>query len=72
MRTTPIASERRGTEHSRTDSRFRFREINLIFAFDQDQGLSEHTEPFDALVYVMDGEVELTLSGKPHRREFAP
>ena len=38
-----------------------------IFAFDKDQGLSEHTAPFDALVYVIDGEVELTLSGKPHR-----
>ena len=38
-----------------------------IFAFDKDQGLSEHTAPFDALVYVIDGEVELTLSGKLHR-----
>jgi quercetin dioxygenase-like cupin family protein len=38
-----------------------------IFAFDKDQGLSEHTAPFDALVYVIDGEVELTLSGKSHR-----
>ncbi|MEI8174013.1 MAG: cupin domain-containing protein, partial [Deltaproteobacteria bacterium] len=38
-----------------------------IFAFDQDQGLSEHTAPFDALVYVLDGETEITISGKPHR-----
>jgi quercetin dioxygenase-like cupin family protein len=37
-----------------------------IFAFDQDQGLSEHTAPFDALVYVLDGEAEITISGKPH------
>ena len=37
-----------------------------IFAFDQDQGLSEHTAPFDALVYVLDGETEITISGKPH------
>ena len=37
-----------------------------IFAFDQDQGLSEHTAPFDALVYVLDGETEITISGKAH------
>jgi quercetin dioxygenase-like cupin family protein len=37
-----------------------------IFAFDQDQGLSEHTAPFDALVYVLDGETEIIISGKPH------
>ena len=36
-----------------------------IFAFDQDQGLSEHTAPFDAMVYVLDGEVEITISGEP-------
>jgi quercetin dioxygenase-like cupin family protein len=37
-----------------------------IFAFDEGQGLSEHTAPFDALVYVIDGEVEITISGKGH------
>ena len=36
-----------------------------LFAFDKGQGLSEHTAPFDALVYVIDGEVEITISGKP-------
>ena len=35
-----------------------------LFAFDNGQGLSEHTAPFDALVYNLDGEVEVTLSGK--------
>ena len=35
-----------------------------IFAFDEGQGLSEHTAPFDALVYIMDGEAEITISGK--------
>ena len=34
-----------------------------IFAFDQDQGLSEHTAPFDALVHVLDGEAEIIISG---------
>ncbi len=36
-----------------------------LFAFDKVQGLSEHTAPFDALVYLLDGEVEVTISGKP-------
>ncbi|OGD31761.1 MAG: cupin [Candidatus Aminicenantes bacterium RBG_19FT_COMBO_58_17] len=38
-----------------------------IFAFDEGQGLSEHTAPFDALVYVIDGETEITISGRSHR-----
>ena len=36
-----------------------------LFAFDQGQGLSEHTAPFDALVQVLDGEAEIKISGKP-------
>ena len=36
-----------------------------LFAFAQGQGLSEHTAPFDALVYLLDGESEITISGKP-------
>ena len=35
-----------------------------FFAFDKGQGLSEHTAPFDALVHVVDGEVEITISGQ--------
>jgi len=35
-----------------------------LFAFDQGQGLSEHTAPFDALVYILEGEAEVTISGK--------
>lgn len=38
-----------------------------LFAFGQEQGLSEHTAPFDALVYLLDGEAEVTISGKPLR-----
>ena len=37
-----------------------------LFAFDQGQGLSEHTAPFDALVQVHDGEVEIKISGKSY------
>lgn len=36
-----------------------------LFAFAQGQGLTEHTAPFDALVYLLDGESEITISGKP-------
>ena len=36
-----------------------------FFAFDEGQGLSEHTAPFDALVYLLDGEAEIVISGKP-------
>jgi quercetin dioxygenase-like cupin family protein len=35
-----------------------------LFAFDESQGLSEHTSPFDALIYVLDGEVAVTAAGK--------
>src|SRR5512139_993364 len=38
-----------------------------FFAFDEGQGLSEHTAPFDALVYLLDGEAEVVISGKPFR-----
>lgn len=36
-----------------------------LFAFDEGQGLSEHTAPFDAMVCVLDGEVEIKISGSP-------
>ena len=38
-----------------------------LFAFDDGQGLSEHTAPFDALAYLLEGEAEITVSGKPLR-----
>lgn len=37
-----------------------------LFAFDKGQGLSEHKTPFEALVYILDGKVEITLSGTHH------
>lgn len=36
------------------------------FAFDAGEGLSEHTAPFDALVLMIEGEAEVSISGKPH------
>ncbi|HJX13509.1 MAG TPA: cupin domain-containing protein [Dehalococcoidales bacterium] len=38
-----------------------------LFAFDKGQALSEHTAPYDALVHILDGEAEVTISGKPLR-----
>jgi len=38
-----------------------------LFAFDAGQELSEHTAPFDALVNVLEGEVEVTIAGTPIR-----
>ena len=33
-----------------------------LFSFDKGEGLSEHTAPFDALVYVVEGEAEIIIS----------
>lgn len=37
-----------------------------FFAFDKGQGLSEHSAPFDAMVQIIDGEAEITISGEKH------
>jgi quercetin dioxygenase-like cupin family protein len=37
-----------------------------LSAFDQGEGLSEHTAPFEALVFVIDGEAEVEIAGKPY------
>lgn len=37
-----------------------------LFAFDEGQGLSEHTAPFDATVTILDGEAEITVGGVVH------
>jgi quercetin dioxygenase-like cupin family protein len=36
-----------------------------IFAFDEEQGLSEHTAPFDAMAYILEGEAEIKIAGQP-------
>ena len=38
-----------------------------LFAFDAGQGLSEHTSPYDATVYILDGEAKLTIDSKEVR-----
>jgi quercetin dioxygenase-like cupin family protein len=37
-----------------------------VFAFDQGEGLSEHTAPFDALVYILEGSAHVLIDGSPH------
>jgi len=37
-----------------------------VFAFDQGEGLSEHTAPFDAVVCVLEGEAQISIDKKPH------
>ena len=34
-----------------------------LFAFDKDEGLSEHTTPFDAVVFIVDGKVDIKIDG---------
>jgi quercetin dioxygenase-like cupin family protein len=34
-----------------------------LFSFDSGQGLSEHTAPFDAVVYILDGQAKITIGG---------
>jgi quercetin dioxygenase-like cupin family protein len=38
-----------------------------FFAFDEGQGLSEHTAPYDALIYLLEGEADIIISGKSAR-----
>lgn len=37
-----------------------------LFSFDKDQGLTEHTSPFDAMVHILDGKAEIKIDGNPH------
>lgn len=61
---TDLASYQDGSVVSRQITKQEAGNVTL-FAFDQGQELSEHTAPYDALVHVLDGEVEVRISGKP-------
>ncbi len=37
-----------------------------VFAFDKEQGLSEHTAPFDAMIMILEGKAKIFIGGKPH------
>lgn len=36
-----------------------------LFSFAKGQGLTEHTSPFDAVVYILDGQAEISIGGEP-------
>ncbi|HOI59537.1 MULTISPECIES: cupin domain-containing protein [unclassified Methanoculleus] len=38
-----------------------------LFSFDEDEGLSEHTAPYDAVVTILDGECEVWVAGETHQ-----
>jgi len=65
-RLTELVDYQEGSVVSRTLIEKRTGTVTL-FAFDAGQGLSEHTAPFDALVHLLDGEAEVTISGRPLR-----
>jgi len=58
-----LASYQQGSVVSRQITKEEAGNITL-FAFDEGQELSEHTAPYDALVHVLDGEVEVRISGR--------
>lgn len=37
-----------------------------LFAFDKDESLTEHTSPYEALVFVLEGKLVVTIGGQPH------
>ena len=40
-----------------------------LFAFDQGEGLSEHTASFDAVVYIVDGKADILINGQSNLLE---
>ena len=68
LRLTELASYQDGSVVSRQITKAEAGNVTL-FAFDQDQELSEYTAPFDALVHILDGRAELKISGKPFNLE---
>ncbi len=40
-----------------------------LFAFDEGEGLSEHTAPYDALLHLLEGEAEVTIAGSKNYME---
>lgn len=66
MRLIDLADYQQGSVVSRTLIDKKAGTVTL-FAFDEGQGLSEHTAPFDAMVYLLEGEAEIVISGRPLR-----
>ena len=64
LRTADLVAYQEGAVVSRTLINQKTGTVTL-FAFDQGQELSEHTAPYDALAQVLDGETEISISGRP-------
>ena len=62
-RLTDLVDYQQGSVVSRTIMKEKTGTVTA-FAFDEGQGLSEHTAPYDALVHVIDGEAKITVSGE--------
>lgn len=65
VRALDLAAYQPGAVVSRTLVKRQAATITL-FAFDEGQGLSEHTTPFDALVHVLEGDAAITIAGHPY------
>jgi quercetin dioxygenase-like cupin family protein len=64
VRTAELVNYQEGAVVSRTLFKRATGTVTL-FAFDEGQGLSEHTTPFDALAQVLEGEAVITIFGTP-------
>jgi len=75
-----VRSKRKSTEPVRLADTLQYQEGSVVsktiidkkagtitvFAFDKNQGLSEHKAPYDALMQALEGEAEIIISGKKH------
>jgi quercetin dioxygenase-like cupin family protein len=68
LRLSELVSYQEGTVVSRTLVKHPTGTVT-VFAFDAGQGLTEHTAAFDALVQILEGRAEITISDKPYRVE---
>ena len=66
VRLTDLVNYQAGSVVSRTIVKRATGTVTL-FAFDEGQGLSEHTAAFDAVAHILEGEAEITVSGKSLR-----
>ena len=66
IRTEALTAYQEGTVISRTLIDKKIGTVT-VFAFDEGQGLSEHTVPYDAFIQILDGTAEVTIDGTPHR-----
>jgi quercetin dioxygenase-like cupin family protein len=64
LRLAELASHQEGSIVSRQIISRKTGTVTL-FAFDKGQELSEHTAPYDAMVYVLDGEAHIGIAGRP-------